>query len=74
VRIEAELAMGTLVVRIPRGTGVEVTAQRFLARFAMDGLEKDGDAWRTPGFAAARHKVALDLQTNVAGFEIEWLD
>lgn len=74
LRVESKLSMGSLVVRIPRGTGVEVTAQKFLSRFAMEGLTRDGDAWRTAGFAQAARKVTLDLQANVAGFEIEWID
>lgn len=73
-RIEAELAMGTLVLRIPRGTGVEVTAQRFLSRFALDGLTREGEGWRTAGFLDAARKVTVDLKANVAGFEIEWID
>lgn len=74
LRVETELAMGAMTVRIPRGTGVEVTAQRFLTRFSLDGLERAGTSWRTPGFADARHKVTIDLKANVAGFEIEWQD
>lgn len=74
VRVTAELSMGTLTLRVPRGTGVRVSADRFLTRFALDGFGRSGNDWTTPGFAEAEHKLAVELKTNVAGFEVEWVD
>jgi hypothetical protein len=74
VQVEAALAMGTLTLRIPRGTGVQITAERFLTRLAIDGLVRDGDRWQTPGFAEATRKLSLDLRASVSGIEIEWID
>jgi hypothetical protein len=74
VRITAELSMGTLTLRVPRGTGVQVLADRFLTRFTLDGFERDANTWRTPGFAGAGRKLSIELKTNVAGFEVEWVD
>jgi len=74
VRIEASLAMGSLTLRVPRGTGVQVSAEKFLTRLSTEGLERDGDGWRTAGFEQAVRKVRLDIKANVAGIEIEWID
>lgn len=74
VRIEASLAMGSLTLRIPRGVGVQVTAEKFLTRLKVAGLERDGDVWRTAAFDDAARKVSLDLKANVAGVDIEWID
>lgn len=73
-RVTAELSMGTLTLRVPRGTGVQVAADRFLTRFALDGFVREGNEWRTPGFASAERKLSVELKTNVAGFEVEWID
>jgi hypothetical protein len=74
ILVSAELSMGTLTLRVPRGTGVLVTAERFLTRFAVEGLERRDDTWTTPSFATADRKLTVELKTNVAGFEVEWVD
>lgn len=74
VSVEAALAMGSLTMRIPRGVGVQVSAERFLTRLAIKGLERDGNVWRTPGFAQAARKMSLELKASVSGMEIEWID
>lgn len=74
VRVTAELSMGTLTLRVPRGTGVRVSADRFLTRFDLEGFGRSGNDWTTPGFAEAEHKLTVELKTNVAGFEVEWVD
>ena len=43
VQVEAALAMGSLTLRIPRNVGVQVSAERFLTRLAVKGLELDID-------------------------------
>jgi len=74
VRVIGQLSMGTLTLRLPRGTGLRITAQRFLTRLPTNGLQREGDAWVTPGFADAKHTVDLELTTNVAGIEVEWIE
>jgi hypothetical protein len=74
VRIEAALAMGSLTVRVPRNVAVQVSAQRFLTRLDVKGLERDGDVWRTPGFAEATRTLSLELKATVSGMDIEWID
>lgn len=74
MRVIAQLSMGTITLRIPRGTGVRIAAERFLTRLSVDGFTRDGNEWRTPGFADAAHKLSVELKTNVAGFEVEWVD
>lgn len=74
VRIEAALAMGSLTLRIPRDVAVQISAERFLTRLDVKGLERDGNVWRTPGFANATRKLSLELKASVSGMEIEWID
>ncbi len=74
VHIEASLAMGALTLRVPRGVGVQVTAERFLTRLSIDGLQREGDAWRTARYDSAEHKITLALSANIADVDIEWID
>lgn len=73
-RVTAELSMGTLTLRVPRGTGVRIAADRFLTRFALDGFTREGNSWTTPDFASASRSLTVELKTTVAGFEVEWVD
>lgn len=74
VQVDAALAMGSLTLRIPRGVGVQIQAERFLTRLAIPGLEREGDGWRTPDFVAAGRKLTLTLRANVAKLDVEWID
>jgi hypothetical protein len=73
-RVAANLAMGTLTLRVPRGVGVQVSAQRFLTKLNIEGLEKTPTGWATTGFRNAEHKLSIELETTVAGIELEWTD
>jgi hypothetical protein len=59
---------------VPRNVAVQVSAQRFLTRLDVKGLERDGDVWRTPGFAEATRTLSLELKATVSGMDIEWID
>lgn len=73
-RVVIELAMGSVTLRIPRGTGVRLVTERFLSPIDAEGLEKQGKTWTTPGFDAAARKVDVELKTAMAGVKIEWID
>lgn len=70
MRVEANLAMGQLVLRIPPDVGVQIVAERFLTAFSLDGLTRDGNRWSSPGFEEARRKVTVALKTSLAALEV----
>ena len=74
VSVVAELAMGSLTLRIPRGTGVQVRMDRFLAPFSAKGFVRSGDTWSTPEFGQAAHQLTVELTTAMAGVNVEWVD
>lgn len=74
VNVNAALAMGGLTLRVPKGTGLRISASRFLSTFDAQGLVKEGDTWITPGFADARRKLSVELSTSMAGVNVEWLE
>lgn len=73
-RLVAGLAMGTLTLRIPKGVGVRVTAQRFLSSWSAEGFVRQGDAMVTEGFDRATRKLTVELKTSVTGVNVEWID
>lgn len=70
MRVEAGLAMGQLVLRVPPTLGVRIVAERFLTAFSLEGLERDGDTWTTPGFAEAAEKLTVEVKTTLGRLEL----
>ncbi|MBA3890976.1 MAG: hypothetical protein H0X64_10635 [Gemmatimonadaceae bacterium] len=61
--IEAEMALGRVAVTVPRDAGVRVELSRFLAGFDHFGLEKRGDAWYSPNWDEATHRIDMKVRT-----------
>ena len=74
--VSGEMAMGELVLRIPRAAGVRLKLDRFLASFAPQGLARstDGTVWTSAQWGTATEKLDLELNTAVGGVIVEWLD
>lgn len=63
VDVDAEMALGSVEIRVPRDAGIRVELSRFLAGFDHPGLEKRGDAWYSENWDSAPRRVRLDLKT-----------
>jgi hypothetical protein len=74
VTVVAELAMGTLTLRIPRGTGVRINAERFLTSISAEGLTRTNAGWESEGYGQSSRRIALELKASVAGVNIEWVE
>lgn len=70
VDLSANVAVGSMVLRVPVDVGVRVTARTFLADFSRSGLEKRGDAWVTAGYDSAKRRVRGHVTAVLGGFEI----
>ena len=71
--VSVELSMGTVKLRIPRGTALRIEAERFLSPINADGLTKDGTRWSTPNFDAAARKIVVELKAAMVGVTVEWV-
>jgi hypothetical protein len=69
-----DLAMGGLTLELPRGTGVRLTGQRFLAPFDSRGFVRTGNTWTTPGFDGAAHKLTVELKASMVAIDVEWIE
>lgn len=76
MHVQAEMAMGELVLRLPRGTGVRLGLGRFLTSFAPAGLVRnnEGTIWTSPGYQERGTRLELDVEAAIGGVTVEWID
>ncbi|MCU0621203.1 MAG: hypothetical protein MUC69_06860 [Gemmatimonadales bacterium] len=76
LEVTAAMKMGGLVLRIPRGTGVRLVLDRFLAKVDAEGLAPDAErqVWTSPRFEAAPHRLRIAVESAVGGLRVEWID
>lgn len=73
-QVGVRMAVGELVLRLPRGAGVRLTLDRFLASFEPVGLERREDGYESAEYAGAARKLDIALTTAVGGVRVEWMD
>ena len=76
IQLDANMAMGELILRVPRQAGVKLELDKFLASFAPAGLVRsaDGRTWMTSGFAGASQQLVVEVETAFGGVTVEWID
>lgn len=76
IHLDANMAMGELVLRLPRQAGVKLALDKFLASFAPAGLmpSSDGRTWMSGGFAGASQQLVVEVETAFGGVTVEWID
>lgn len=72
MRADLEVRAGTLVLRLPRGTGVRLQTSGFASLLRVQGLIKHDGVWLTQDYEAARRKLDLHLTSTFARVLIEW--
>lgn len=70
--VVVKMAVGEVNLRLPRGTGVELTADRFLSSFQPTGFVRDGKIYRSVGYAEATRRMRLDLTSSMGTIKIDW--
>jgi hypothetical protein len=73
-RAAVRMAVGELVLRLPKGVPVRLTTSRFLAEFEPKGLVRRGNAWETPGYDQSDRHLEVALTAAVGGIKLEWTD
>ncbi len=73
-RAELSLAVGELVLRLPRGVPVRIKLERLLAHFAPERFIRRGSTYVTPGFDAREPHLDIVLRTAVGSVDVEWTD
>lgn len=69
-----EMGLGSLVLRVPRGTGLQVTKKGLLASFDSQGMVKRGDSFYSEGWKTAARHVTVDVNAALGSIAVEWID
>jgi cell wall-active antibiotic response 4TMS protein YvqF len=72
--VGVKMAVGELVLRLPRGTGVRVSLDKFLASFQPAGLAQKGTSYESPDYDQAERKLNVAVRTAVGEVRVEWVD
>jgi hypothetical protein len=70
--LTVDMSMGGLTLQLPRGTGVRIAADRFLAPLKGEGLVRTGNTWSTPNFEQAAHKLRVEMKAAMVKTSVEW--
>jgi hypothetical protein len=73
-RVSVQMGLGALTLRIPRGLGVRVAKDGFLAGFDSQGLVKRGDAFFSTDWESAPHKLTVDIDAAFGSIIVIWID
>lgn len=73
-QVGVRMAIGELVLRLPRQAGVRITLDKFLASFDPAGLTRRGTRYESAGFAEAERRVEIAVTTAVGDVRVEWVD
>jgi hypothetical protein len=68
--VDAKLAIGNLVLRVPSDVGVRVDVDRLLAGFDHEGMVKRDGAWYSTNYDAAPHKLDVRAKTFFGQIEV----
>ena len=65
---DLNVAIGEFEIQVPAGLGVKIKNNGGLAGFTVpSGWTKDGNTYTSPGYAAAKDKVTIEVSTAIGG-------
>jgi hypothetical protein len=71
---DIEMGLGSLVLRVPRGTGLKVTKDGLLASFDSEGMVKRGDSFYSENWKSAQRHLTVEIDAAFGSIRVEWLD
>lgn len=69
--VDAKLAVGKLILRVPADVGVRLDVERIIAGFEHDGMVKRDDAWYSTNYDTAPHKLRVHAETFFGQIELQ---
>ena len=72
--IGVEMGLGSLILRVPRGTAVSVRKKGVLSSFDSQGLIKRGDVYYSENFEQAEHRLTFDIDAALGSIRIQWVN
>lgn len=71
---DIKMGLGSLTIHMPRGAGLKVTKQGFLAAFDSQGLVKNGDSYYSQNWKSASRQITLNIQAAFGSIDVKWID
>jgi hypothetical protein len=71
-RIALSMALGGVTLRAPRGLGLRVTMNGFLADFDAEGFSRSGKTYTSAGYEKAPRRVEVEVNSAMGGVTVEW--
>jgi hypothetical protein len=72
IAAELGMTMGELTLRLPKGAGVRLTLDRFLASFQPAGFNRQGEQFVTPDYENSQRRIDLRVSSSVGAVRVEW--
>jgi hypothetical protein len=68
------MGLGSLVLRFPRGLGVQLEKDTFLTSLGSEGLVKRGDTYYSLDYDESEYQIAVDIDAAFGSIRVEWMD
>jgi hypothetical protein len=74
LRATVHMGLGALTLHVPRGLGLRVAKDSFLAPFDSQELIKRGTAFYSQNWHDAEYKLSLDIDAAFGSIKVVWVD
>ena len=72
--VSVEMGLGSLTLRVPRGTGIQVRKSGLLVSFDSQELIKRGNTFYSQDWESASRKITFDVQAALGSVRVVWVD
>jgi hypothetical protein len=73
-RVSVDMGLGSLVLRFPRGLGVQLEKDTFLTSLDSEGLVKNGDTYYSLDYDESEYQITVDIDAAFGSIRVEWMD
>lgn len=72
-RVEADMGLGSLTIRVPRDAGIRLVRESFLTSLDAPDLDRRGDVYYSSNWDTSERRVLLDVEAAFGSVTIERL-
>ena len=73
-RVSVDMGLGSLVLRFPRGLGVQLEKDTFLTSLDSEGLVKRGDTYYSLDYDESEYQITVDIDAAFGSIRVEWIN
>lgn len=72
--VDIQMGLGSLTLRVPRGTGIRVRKSGLLVGFDSQDLVKRGDTFFSEDWESADRRITFEVQAALGSIRVVWVD